>query len=431
MILTTACSKKDKVVDLVFWHGIEVPEYINLLEKKIEEFEKQHPDINIITHFTGLSDNLEETIMLALDKNIGPDLLWWGPQSQGLLASSGKLLVAEDFIEADSSFDIDDILDYLRKRCMSHGKMYSIPFDSNTLGLYYNAELFEKENIDPEEIKTWDDLLEAAKKLTKDKDGDGIIDQYGMQVPAGTSEFTVFAWQTQLWAAGGEFMTEDNKRILFNSDAGIEALQWWVDLINKYKVATPPKIAKGEKLIDDFLSKKVAMCISGPWNYRQLEKEREENKLRYGAILLPQKKRFATNIGGENLYILKTRRGNKNAQWKFAKYILSSEFQLEWSIKTGYLPVLKSVIDHPTYKEYLNNTPFIKTFVEALSYGKNRPTIQAYMRISSHLGKELQLALYQKKSVKAALKTAQEKGDRELSLVSRLLQDNYGDLPRW
>ncbi len=333
----------------------------------------------------------------------------------GRFGKTGNLVKIEELISKDKSFNKDDIYEGLWDSAKYNGEIYAVPFAANNLAIYYNKDHFKEAGINPNEIVTWEDLLEAAKKLTNK-------DRFGFQVPLGNGEWTVWTWQTFLWQAGGEFLTfpkYDN--VEFNSKAGEAALQFWVDLVNKHKVANFSEPGAGYKT-DQFVAGKVSMMINGPWNYKALEKAKEERGLNYGAFIMPKagkyavdgKGRNATNIGGEDLYIFKSNNEKEMAVWEFAKFCMSSDFQVDWAIKTGYLPVSKSALESDAYQEFLKTSDFIAAYSNQMQYGKARPSIPNYGKISSNLGKEIEKALYMKSDVSKALERAAKYTKKQL-----------------
>ncbi len=398
---TDSSQNMDNSVQLVFWHGIESPENNKALNTAIDKFNSSHPNIQVTAQSYGAQDQAIGKIETAVAGKKAPDLVWLAPAFTGKFAKAGVLAPAEDFIKNDKSFNADDIYKGLWDVSSFNGEKYTVPFDANNLAIFYNKKAFADENI-TSVPKTWDEFLADAQKLTIDKNNDGKIDQYGFQVPVGTNEWTVWTWQTYLWQAGGEFLSKDNNTPTFNSQAGVDALQFWTDLVHKYKVANFSETDAGYKT-DDFESGKIAMQIIGPWTLPQLNKDK---KIDYGVFMMPKKERYATNIGGENLYLFKTNPTKEKAAWEFAKFIMSADFQVDWAKTTGYLPVSKSAVNSTKYQAYLKENPVVKTFVDQMQYGFARPSIPAYNSISSALGKEIEKALYQTKTPKQALDDA-------------------------
>ncbi|MEF9953611.1 MAG: sugar ABC transporter substrate-binding protein, partial [Clostridium sp.] len=80
--------------------------------------------------------------------------------------------------------------------------------------------------------------LRISKKATKDTDGDGKIDQWGIAQGWGAKVFgdLNWNWYNYLWQAGGEIFNKDLKSVAFNDEHGLEAAQFLNDLKSKYKV---------------------------------------------------------------------------------------------------------------------------------------------------------------------------------------------------
>ena len=85
---------------------------------------------------------------------------------------------------------------------------------------------------------------------------------------------------------------------------------------------------------------------------------------------------------------------------------MSADFQVEWAIKTGYLPVSKSAAADAKYQDFLKENEFIKTYSDQMQYGKARPSIPEYVKISEYLGKEIEKTLYNKQDAKTSLERA-------------------------
>ena len=97
------------------------------------------------------------------------------------------------------------------------------------------------------------------------------------------------------------------------------------------------------------------------------------------------------------------------------KFIMSPDFQVDWAINTGYLPVSKSAANSAEYQAFLQANPFMKTYNEQMAIGKTRPSISQYPAISATLGKYLEAALYDKYSSQEALDKAAEETNKLLA----------------
>ncbi|MGM0568985.1 MAG: ABC transporter substrate-binding protein [Elusimicrobiota bacterium] len=406
-IIGSGCQKQDDERTVIrFWHGIESPENNRLLQKKVDTFEKRNPDIRIELQNIGAQDRAMPRIMTAMSADRQPELLWFAPVYTGRIAASGKLRPAETFFKSDESFSPGDIYEGLLDSGKYNGKIYTVPFETNCLAVYYNKDHFASAGIE-QYPKTWEELRSAAEKLSLQSDKDKEPERYGMLIPLGTQEWTVWSWQTFLWQAGGQILDESEKKPRFHLEEGIQALNFWIDMVHKDNSAVLSEPNAGYK-IEPFLAEEVSMMINGPWNYPLLK---DQEELNYGSFPLPKNKKQATNIGGENVFIFKSSPEKEAASWKFAKFIMSEEFQVEWAIQTGYLPVNKTAAESQRYEEFLDENPFIRTFVESMEFGKSRPAVEEYSRLSDRMGRALEKALHLREPPSEALKKAAEEAE--------------------
>ncbi|MGI8916617.1 MAG: ABC transporter substrate-binding protein [Chloroflexota bacterium] len=132
------------------------------------------------------------------------------------------------------------------------GKQYGMPFMENVTIFIYNKTLFASGSVAlPTEQWTWDDMLQAAQKLTKPG-------QFGLRVGDGFE----FNWLTFIWSNGGEYLSQDLKKTMLSMPETIAAFQWLVDLKLKYNVSPrngDTSLGKG----DPFMTGKVAMMPQG------------------------------------------------------------------------------------------------------------------------------------------------------------------------
>jgi len=387
VVIAGGCGKDSGKVTLRFWHGIESPRNNRVLMAKVAEFNSSHPDIVVEPQGYGAQDNALPKIMTAVLGGSPPELMWFAPVYTGRLAEMGALVPVQDFMDDDPAFKPDEIFPVLWDASRYDGRIYSIPFDCNNLALFYNADHFEEAGL-TEPPSTWDDLLKTARKLTVDRDGDGVPERYGFQLPLGRKEWAVWTWECFLWQAGGELLTEDLLRPRFQEAPGVRALQFWLRL-SEGKGVSFSEMDAGYKL-DDFLGGRVSMVINGPWNLRILK---EQSRLRFGVAPLPRGARQATNIGGENLFIFRSSPRKEKAAWEFARWAASAEFQRDWAIGTGYLPVNAAVLDDPAFAEYVTGNPAVGVFLDQMKTGRVRPPVAYYPELSNHLGSAIEKTL--------------------------------------
>jgi multiple sugar transport system substrate-binding protein len=160
-----------------------------------------------------------------------------------------------------------------------------------------------------------------------------------------------------------------------------------------------------------FLAGKVAMQLSGPWTLGELQ----TTGVDFSVFPIPSEARQATVIGGENLFVFKTTEQRERAAFTFAEYVMGEEFQTQWAIGTGYLPVNLKARQNEAYQAFALAQPTVKVFLEQAEYARSRPIIEGYRRISENLGRAIESVLLAKSSPVEALEEAQ----RRLDLIFR------------
>ncbi len=395
------------VTHLTLWQGINPPPNRDVFQKLVTKFNQQHPDIQVESLYVGQADQQLPKILAAVVGDAAPDLLWFGSMLTGQLVELEAIEPLDKFWNISTiTKDIDPAL---RESMEYEHQLWSIPFGTNNVGIFYRPSLFKAAGI--QKIpSTWAELTATAKQLTRDTNGDGKIDTYGMLLPLGKGEWTVFTWLPFMWSAGGEIQSP-NSKINIDNPGSIAALDLWHDLIQSGSaILSSPE--RGYEL-DNFMMGKVAMQLTGPWTLGQLAGKKDVD---YSVMPIPIAKRAATSVGGENLFMMKGHPDRRQAAWQFMEYVLSREFQTEWALGTGYLPVNLQSRQQFSYQEYIKQTPATQVFLDQAKHGRPRPIAPGYSQISDNLGRAIESVLLNKNSSTAALKTAQSRLDLSLGL---------------
>ena len=391
LVLLTGCgSASPQKMHLTLWQGVNPPANRQVLNRLIDRFNQSQSEIFVESVYAGQPDQQIPKILSAVVGNATPDLLWYSPMLTGRLVELNALRSIDDFL-ADSPV-LSELDPALLSSMQYGGKTWSIPFGVNNIALYYRPSIFQEAGIKklPE---TWQELQATAQKLSHDG-------RYGILLPFGKGEFTVFMWTPFLWSAGGD-LVKDNAPNLYSPEA-IRALQFWQDLVKSGSaLLSQPERGYEE---DNFFTGKVAMQLSGSWALSFIASRTKD----FAVMPLPRDQVNTTGIGGENLFIFKSNPDRERAAWRFAEYIASSEFQTPWSIETGYLPTNLRSQQSDAYRAYMEKQPEIKIFLNQMSAGRNRPLIPEYPRLSHALGRAIETVLGQKADPATALITAEK-----------------------
>lgn len=386
-------QKDNGVTHLTLWQGINPPANRDVFQKLVDQFNQTHPDIELESIYAGQLDQQMPKVLAAVVGNVPPDILFFNPQITGQLVELGAIRPLENWL--DKSPLKSEIIQNCFGEMQLDGHIWSVPLFAGNMSLFYRPDLFKAAGI-TELPKTWKELRYVAKKLTIDRNGDGTPDQYGLSMPFGKGEWTVFTWFPFLLSSGGT-VVENNHANLVNPNA-IAALQFWQDLIKdgSTKFSAPERGYEE----DDFIAGRVAMQITGPWTFIM------KSKVDYDVLPIPSNLQAASVLASGNMFVMKTTDKREQAALKFLEYVVSEEFQTEWSIGSGFLPVNLKSVQSQAYQEFLKQKPVLKVFLDQMSVSGSRPILRGYSRLSESLGRAIEATMLGA-SPETALKQAQ------------------------
>lgn len=391
-------SESRKTITL--WHGINPPSNREVFNELVDRFNESQEEIYLDALYIGQPDAQLPKILTAVAGNIPPDILWFVPQLTGQLMELGAIRPLDDWLNnSPIRQEIDPVL---FESMELEGQVWSVPLATNNAGIFYRPSLFEAAGI-TETPKTWEELRAAARKLTQDRDGDGFIDQYGMFLSLGKGEWTVFVWLPFVYSARGNLL-ENGEPDLVNSGA-IAALEFGANLVEDGTVILSAPERGYE--IDNLVAGRAAMQVTGPWTLGFLN----QLDIDYDVFPFPAKDEPAAVIGGENLFVFKTTETREATALEFLEYVLSEEFQIQWALGTGYLPVNLKARESDRYQDYLAQNPALQVFIEQMDWARSRPIIPGYSRLSENFGRAIEASLLGAKSPEVALEQSQRRLD--------------------
>jgi multiple sugar transport system substrate-binding protein len=288
------------------------------------------------------------------------------------------------------------------------GKVYSFPTDGGDYAILYNKKIFKEAGITATPT-TWAQVAADSAKITSKLKG-----IYGFYVPFGVNEWTVWTFESMLWSEGGHFLNNNGTKALFGSPAGVAGLNVWVNLLKKH-LAYPSSLANSSQNsgYPGFQDGKVAMYIDG--SYRMGIDDTALGKANVGVFQFPKTKEYAMNTGTNQSFMLKGTPAQEACEWDYLKYMTEPSVQAKWDVATGFIPTVRAVAQTPTYKAFVAKDPRLNVFVHELQYAHTRPSIQNYAQISAELGKQIEAALMQQETAKAALSAAQSQANQILA----------------
>ena len=344
---------------------------------------------------TGLAGGAAPDVF-AMDGPLGPDyqtrdvLLDLTPYIQGESYDLGQLdaNAVKDFTTAD-------------------GAQFGLPRDLNVIALYYNKTMFDAASIAyPDGTWDWAKLVEVAKQLTKDTNGDGTPDQWGVYTETTDMEN---AWSSFVWQAGGDILSADGTKSALDTDQAAQGIQFLQDLIWKDKVSPDPAIFA--ETGDAFEQGKAAMEINGSW----LVATHEAAGLQFGIAPLPKGPASqATSVNPTGAVVYKGTK-SPDAAWALVKYLASPVAQEKIMALKASVPVNKQILS-TTYASAFDGA---QVFADALGYAHLKPSFKGYNDFNTTLQTELDENVFN-----APNKTAKEAIAAVNPQLNQILADN-------
>ena len=397
-VLATGCNRPDERDDgrttVTFWHSF-VSSTIPALEELIARFESEHPTIRIQAQYVPTGDALAQKLITAVRSQSAPDVSWVHANYLESLVKADAIYPMSEFLDGPNGMseeDLEDIYPALLEYASWNGTLYSLPMEATNLGLLYNKDMFRAAGLDPDHPpRDWDELLAFSKQLVRDTNGDGRNEQVGFAVPitpATGPQGPYMVWQfiPFIWQAGGYMVDEESQNILYGSDEGVRALSFWKELYEAQNLRS----FTGD-YVPAFASGRAAMILDGPWSLPRYPTLLGDMDWDIAPLPAGPAKR-ATIVAGEYLAVFKQSK-NPEAAWTFIKWITEPDVQAFWSMKSGYLPMRKSVLDEPEYQRYLEGNSAHRAFVEQMSVAQvQRPIVYFPLEIERNLAVAIEKA---------------------------------------
>jgi multiple sugar transport system substrate-binding protein len=306
-------------------------------------FMKRHPNIVIKAENTPWGEFLKKYLAQAAAGSL-PDILYcqfaWAQQ----FIKQGSFVELDSYIAQQKDFNLEDFTKPSLVSYRANGKLYGIPYDEGPGMLYYNKDIFDKGKVGyPTESWTLDDLKNAAIKLTSGEGPQKIFGFAGTPSPADGAVAPPY-----LWPFGAEYVSEPNEdKCLVNTQAAIDAFNWWMELRFKHKAVPSPadlQTVQG----DPFTFGRVAMMLNGSWATPPLT---QNAKFKWDVAIWPKgpKKHSTWSLG--SCYAVTKDSKNKDAAWIYLNdYLSSAGQQFMWGITGRGSPARNSA-----WKSYIDS----------------------------------------------------------------------------
>jgi multiple sugar transport system substrate-binding protein len=287
------------------------------------------------------------------------------------------------------------------------GKRLGVVFSLSLLTLFYNMEHLDEIGI-KEPPKNWDELKGYAKELT----GGG---RYGWVLNYGAPEGiggVASYWMVFLQQAGGK-LYDENGNPAFNNEAGVDALQFMVDLME----STDPGAISYVGINDAtnvFSSGQASMMMNWPFMLTPAN-DPESSKIvgKVGTAILPAGSAGTASIDGTDAYTISKYSPNPELSRKLIEFYLDKEVQKRQVLDTGWLPIRLSVLNDPEVQAAAPNAAVI---LEQAKHPYDSFVTPDYNAVTTAIGVEIQKAL---SGSQTAAETIQNANDQVIEIIKK------------
>lgn len=380
-------AKTGEVVEVQFFHTTWVPAMLEILEQAIKDFETANPNIKIIETRTNWTDAPSQ-LMTSITSGQAPDLIMCNPPMLAQYRGIGALADLTDKVPKDF---IDKLLPSAKEIVTTpEGKIDGMPQEGCNWALFYRKDLFEAAGLDPEKPpKTWDELVEYGKALTKDKNGDGTIDQWGFGWPVSAENANDY-WINFMQQAGAKISVPENGMWVSKlSDTEAEtATQFMVDLVQKNKVSPPSVVDMDwEGVTNAFVSGEVAMMHNGAWVVNSVKEKGPDLDGKWGTAVLFSGPAGPAYRGYPNTFNIMEASQHKDEAWKFLDFLYNTPSTRDegLTVAGSFCNASGGMLYTTDYVEYARKTypPLLLPFLDEVDGCKVPPIDPQWQTLSN------------------------------------------------
>ena len=330
------------------------------LEEAGENFKKLHPNVEFQIEDLG-NDQVYDKLTTRLASNTGlPDVV----TVEGERVSTFVSKFPKGFADLTEVVNSKDFLPVKMAECRVNDKIFAYPWDGAPCGLFYRADLFENAKINPDEIVTWEDFIEAGKKMNS----------IGVKIMPLAASKNTNMYGILLNQLGTYYFDKDGNTVV-NSDESLKAMS----IVKKmYDSGITYDNVNWDGLVTASKEGKIATVPTAVWWAGTLQDECTETSGKWRVMKLPVIEKgldYAAVSGGSNIMIPEAAE-NKKAAIEFAKFAMTDiESQINGFRKYGLYPSYIPSYDDPVFEEeveYFGGQKIWRFFTEI---GKNIPEL--------------------------------------------------------
>ena len=400
---TQQSSTEGTRIELTYWPAPN-PQEVQLADSIVKEWNRLHPNIHVKMQPIPVSQSTEEVLLAAIAGKTTPDVcsnIWPGALAE--FTRLGGLVPLDQFTDFDSvamSRTPKEVVASLRD---PSGHFFQMPWKTNPVMMFYNKRLFEVSGV-AEVPRTYSEYFAAAKKVTRDVNGDGQTDVW-----MGERDIRPIWWQR--WFDYYSFYIAASRgRTLFvngepnlDQKASARVLQFFQTCYSGNYF--PHTFFQGG---DPFLLERKATNFAGPWQIATLQTLAPGLRFGVAPIPVPDDHEGPVHTYGDykNIAIFSTAKHPKEA-WEFVKFIVQARHDLMLLQIANQIPMRSDLLTNSLFAEYFRKNPLMIDFAQAALYTRSVDAAPDLKEIFDAISQEYEAcAVYGKKSPVDATQSA-------------------------
>lgn len=419
-------------VHITFWHSETASAEENLV-KLVDRFNASQDEVRVDAIFQGNDAELAVKLIASMGSSNVPTVAYMSEPFTQRMIDSGEIVPIQEYVERDD-YDLSGFAPASLAYYTVGEILYAMPHGLAVPLMYYNKIPFREVGLDPERPPTDLDEARAVSEKLLQRDSAGHVTRSGFALD-------IDPWFVELVLAGaGElYVNNDNGRegiateVAFDNDAGRTLFRWWHDMVDEGLAVNVGRSPTGA---DDLLAvgaRKAVMAISTSAAMRSvvdvIGKGMEGIEL--GVAPVPgipgAVSEGSPGVYSRSLWIMSARpEAERDAGWKFIKWLVEPEQQAEWFAGSGYLPIRSSAYDYPAAQDIMARYPdfrlpadlFEKTATTAAALG---PLLGPFAEVREAVLSAIESMLAGSATPDEAIEAATEAGNTAISEYNRRL----------
>jgi len=371
---TVTGSARQESVNIEFWHifGGSNGEHIDSV---IDDFTADRDNVNITTSISGgYQENLNK-VMSAINAGNAPEISMISASAMKTAIDSGEFIPMDELL--GDRVDYSNLIDATTSYFQFDGSFYSHPFNNSSAMLYYNKDMFDEAQLDPESPPTtFQGVKEASQAIVENTDA-----EEGMTWANDT--FFLRHWfslQNQLFYNNRNGRNGNPTKIHLLSDASKNTYNWWNDL-HKSDLYLNVGVREFQASTQAFVTQRTGMLVTSSASVGAVADSAKKNGFELGTGVMPShgSDRTGVIIGGGSLYAARDAFDSRRAREVTADFMArfsQPDVQAEWHKETGYFPIHKDAVSVLEEENWFNDNPNFRTAFTQLQNSKQTAATQ-------------------------------------------------------